>query len=194
VSEAIRSFIAVVVPPASAENLREAQDRLRSGGEGVKWVDPDGFHITLKFLGSVELERLRTVWRSVSEALDGSRPFGMHFRGVGAFPSRDRARVVWAGMDEGAEELAALAAKVEEACAEHGFERENRPFRAHMTLGRVRRPRPNPKLADVMRTLADADLGEVQVDRVVLMRSELTRAGAIYHPVDQKELGEGEVT
>jgi len=192
-AELIRSFIAVPAPPEVAEKLRAAQERLRSAPADVKWVSPDGFHITLKFLGGVERERLDAVWRDVSDSLTDCRAFAMQFRGVGAFPSPTRARVIWAGVVAGAAELAALAERVEQACAEHGFEREKRPFQAHLTLGRVRNPAATPELAVAVRELGEADFGGARVDRVLLMRSELTRQGAIYHELEQRELkGEGE--
>jgi 2'-5' RNA ligase len=193
-SDLIRSFIAVTVPAHSAEKLRAAQDRLRAANGSVKWVKPDGLHITLKFLGGVENDRLRAVWGSVTAALDGERQFIMRFRGVGAFPSAGRARVVWAGVAEGAHEMAELASRVERACAGHGFPREDRPFRAHITLGRVRQPRPNEGLAAAMAELADTALGEARVDRVVLMKSELRPEGAVYDVLEDKLLDQGDTT
>jgi len=191
--ERIRSFIAVVVPPEAAGKLRAAQERLKEMDGSVKWVKPDGFHITLKFLGGVERPRLDALWRTVGAAVVDSPRFVMRFRGIGAFPSRARPRVVWAGVTDGAAELVGVAERVERACQEHGFERENRPFRPHLTLGRAREATPSPRLGQGMAELAELELGEALVDRVVLMRSELTREGAIYHQLEQVMLsGEGE--
>jgi 2'-5' RNA ligase len=192
VSERIRSFIAVAVPPESVGKLRAAQEQLKAASDGIKWVSPESFHITLKFLGEVERPRLSALWDAVSAVLAGSRPFTMRFRGVGAFPSPSRARVVWAGMNEGATELAELAERVEQACGQYGFERERRAFQAHLTLGRVRDPGPNPGLAAGIKGLAEVERGQSAVDRVLLMRSELTPRGAIYHELEQRKLtGEG---
>ena len=187
--ERVRSFIAVAVPPGSAEGLREAQERLRAAEPRIKWVNPDGFHITVKFLGGVEAERLQALWRAAGEALDGVGAFVMRFQGVGAFPSLNRARVVWAGAADGAAELRSLAERVEQAAEKYGFEREKRAFAAHLTLGRAREAGPNPGLAAVMREMAAIELGQASVDRVLLMRSELTRQGAIYHELGHKLLG-----
>ena len=187
-SDRIRSFIAVNIPPESAGLLRAAQDRLRAVDATVKWVHPDTFHITLRVLGPVEPLRLSALWRSVGPALDGAGPFSLRFHGVGAFPNPSRPRVIWAGTTEGAEALTRLAAAAEQVCVQHGFEPESRPFRAHLTLGRVREPSPNPALAAAMAALSDADLGEAPMDRVLLMKSELTRAGAIYHILEEKPL------
>jgi len=187
--EVVRSFIAVAVPPEAAERLRAAQDRLRQAAPEVKWVRPDGFHITLKFLGGVDRERLGEVWQSVTRAIAGVGPFTMRFRGVGAFPNVRRARVLWAGITDGAAELTDLAGRVEGACAEHGFAREERPFQAHMTLGRVRSPTPNRDLEAAVAELESEDLGEAGVDRVLLMKSQLTPQGAIYTVLEQWPLG-----
>ena len=188
-NDLIRSFIAVKIPSGSEDRLRAAEEQLRAAEASVKWVDPDSFHITLRFLGEVEEARLSALWGSVYQSLDGSLSFTMRFLGVGAFPNIKRPRVIWAGVTEGAEEMRELAARVEQACAGHGFEAEERPFRAHLTLGRVRRPESNVKLAAAMAELSDAELGEVHVDRVVLMKSELTRSGAVYHILEERPLG-----
>ena len=186
----VRSFIAVSVPPEAAVNLRTAQDRLREADPGVKWVNPENFHITLKFLGNVDRRILTDLWHSVGEALNGTPPFTMRFRGLGAFPNADRPRVVWAGIGDGASELTQLATRVEEACAQHGFEREKRAFHAHLTLGRARRPGPSPALASILTGLAEADLGETDIDRTLLMKSELARSGAIDSVLEQQPLRE----
>jgi 2'-5' RNA ligase len=185
---AIRSFIAVAVPPEAAGKLRAAQERLRAAEPDLKWVAADTFHITLKFLGPVAQDRLEQTWQSVCEALNGANAFTMRFRGVGAFPNQRRPRVVWVGVTEGAEQLVRLAERVVEACQRHGFEPENRPFQAHLTVGRAREPKPNPALADAMAELVEAELGEVRVDRVLLMKSQLTPRGAIYDVLEEKPL------
>jgi 2'-5' RNA ligase len=190
-SDLIRSFIAVEVPPAAAEAIRSAQRRLQRADGSWKWVSPESYHVTLKFLGAVASERLRALWQTVSETLSGTAAFGVTFRGIGAFPNRSRARVVWAGIAEGAAQLTDLASRVENACATYGFEREKRAFHAHLTLGRARRPGAGPDLADAMGELETADLGEAQMDRVMLMKSELTRSGAIYTVIDEVTLTGG---
>lgn len=187
-SQTIRSFIAVAVSPEARERLAAAQDRLRPVAGGVKWVEPESFHLTLKFLGPVEQGRLSDAWNSVCNNLAGAKGFTMRFLGIGAFPNRTRARVIWAGVEAGREELSDLAARVERACAPHGFAREERPFQAHLTLGRVREPVVNTRLAEMIQELSREELGEVAVDRVLLMKSELTPKGAKYTVLEQQLL------
>jgi 2'-5' RNA ligase len=185
VSALIRSFIAVPLPPEVKERLAEAQRRLRPVAPEVKWVAMDSFHITLKFLGGVAPDQLQQTWQEVTGGLRGAAGFTLHLVGAGAFPSAARPRVIWAGIAQGAEELARLAARTERACAACGFDPENRPFRSHVTLGRVREPAPNPQLAEQLVALATTDFGMVPVDRVILMKSDLTPQGARYTALEQ---------
>jgi 2'-5' RNA ligase len=188
VHELIRSFIALKVPPGAAKRIAAAQQQLRTAGADWKWVDPDSFHITLKFLGDVETGRLESLWRAAAASIQGTPAFAVMFRGIGAFPNTVRARVVWAGVQDGASELMRLASGVEDACAACGFERERRPFHAHLTLGRARRVGPNPALAAAIERLAMMSVGEAPMDRVLLMSSRLTRSGAIHNVLDEEPL------
>jgi 2'-5' RNA ligase len=192
VSDSVRCFLAVRVPPDRAGALRDAQARLRAVAGDWKWVDADSFHITLKFLGEVERAAIPGLWASVSEALRGSQCFVMQFCGLGVFPNPRAPRVAWAGIDGGAVELRELAARVEEACVARGFERERRPFRAHLTLGRARRQARDTGLAAALADFTEAQLGEAMVDRVLLMKSTLTPRGAIYDVMEEHLLDEGE--
>src|SRR5947209_14928511 len=103
---------------------------------GVRFVRPEGLHVTLKFLGEVSEERAeRTV-----EALRGVRasPFELELRGTGFFPNEKRPRIFWVGLHaHPADALGQLATQVEEACAVVGFPREQRPFQPHVTLARL---------------------------------------------------------
>ncbi len=191
-SEDIRSFIAVKLPSEIIENLRQAQERLRAVNSTWKWVEPTCFHVTLKFLGGTPPTQLEEVWQAVCKALVGTRDFTVSLRGLGVFPNARAPRIAWAGIDRGATELASMAAKVEEACVAHGFDRERRPFKAHLTLGRAREPKPNPALATVIEELAVVELGEGKVDRALLMKSDLTPKGAIYHIMQEQMLEHGE--
>lgn len=187
-SDLIRSFIAVPVPPEAAGKLHTAQETLRRAAPAVKWVDPNSFHITLKFLGGVLPDRLQQTWQAVAAALGGAPSFTMRFHGLGAFPSANRPRVIWAGLTDGAADLTALAARVEQACAAFDFAPEARPFHSHLTLGRAREAKPDPDLSAAIAQLAQEQLGEVPVDRVLLMKSELTPRGAIYHVLQEHRL------
>ena len=191
-SELLRCFIAVKLPPEALDSLREAQGRLRAAEPSWKWVDPGTFHITLKFLGHVERVRLEESWQDVRSAVQGAKEFAIALKGLGVFPNLQAPRVAWAGISQGAAELTALAAKVEEACSQHGFEREKRPFAAHLTLGRAREGGPSPTLAGIVGQLGETDFGAGRVDTVLLMQSSLRPTGAIYSVVGEQPLERGD--
>jgi 2'-5' RNA ligase len=155
------------------------------------WVAPENFHLTVKFLGAVDTDRVAAVERALGEAVTGLAGFGLSLRGLGAFPSAARPRVIWAGVAHGGAELAAVAARVERTLSPLGFPAEDRPFSAHVTLGRVRTPRRNPKLAAALAASAEVELGRVAVARISLMRSDLSTRGARYSELAGHALAAG---
>lgn len=179
--EFIRSFIAVPVGEEVEKAVEKVQGALRRSRADVKWVRPGNVHITLKFLGDVEAGRLDEVSAILKRALEGARAFDAAVSGVGTFPANPlRARVVYMSLSEGAEYMKDLAARAEEAMASAGFEREKRPFKSHLTIGRVRRgARGLDKLG---KSLAEVEYKPLKLcmDRVNLVKSELTPSGAIY--------------
>jgi 2'-5' RNA ligase len=146
----------------------------------VSWVAPENFHVTVKFLGHVDDARVQRVIEALHTAARGHAPFDLEVRGLGAFPSTTRARVLWAGLTCGTAALGTLAASVEDALAPLGFAREDRPFSPHITLARVREPRRAPELAEALSVASGRRFGRVAVPEIALMRSDLSPRGARY--------------
>lgn len=144
----------------------------------MAWVTPGNLHVTLKFLGQVDEARVPAVAGALAAAALGHRVFDVVVRGLGAFPTPVRPRVLWAGLEGDAGRLRALAESVDAACAGLEFPPETRAFAPHVTLGRAREPRRQPALAAAL--AGPADFGRVRVDRVALMRSELSPGGSRY--------------
>ncbi len=184
----MRLFVAVNLADALRAPLAAAQRQLAATGADVKWTDPAGFHLTLKFLGEVDEARLPQIEQAVAAAVAGQGPFDLHLRGMGGFPTARSPRVVWVAVTEGRFVLARLAGRLEEAFEPLGFEREKRPYSPHLTLGRVRTPRGRDPLAAKLTELADADFGGMPVHAVHLMESRLSPRGASYRPAAQFEL------
>lgn len=157
-----------------------AIERLRSVAGGVAWVASGNLHLTLKFLGEVAEDRIGPVVDAVTSAASDALAFEAHVRGLGAFPSLMRPRVIWAGVTEGAAATVDLAGRVDEALAALGFAPYARPFSPHVTLGRVRQPGRNPALADALQGAAEREFGRLRVAGASLMRSELSPGGARY--------------
>lgn len=170
--------------PGLQRALELAQGSLKrafGGADPVKWVPAHQFHFTLKFLGEVAEADAMQAMAAVERAAAGVAPFAASLRGLGAFPAPARPSVLWAGLAEGAEELGRLAARVEREMAQAGFPPERRPFKPHLTLGRVREGAFVPgAVQEGLARAAGQEFGRFSVERVVLMKSELTPRGPIY--------------
>ena len=178
----MRLFLAIELFGELRDDLSSLQQQLRTELDGWRWVKPQNIHLTLRFLGdaAAELdERCREAWRSVAA---DTPPFTIRLDGIGSFPPRGRPRVLWVGLREDGSEggLASLAAAFETAAREAGFEREARPFRPHLTLARARRS----GRATLPEHHEFVSRSALDVDRVVLFRSELLPTGARYSVLD----------
>jgi 2'-5' RNA ligase len=180
--------VAIRLDEAVRAALGSAIERLRGVARDVAWVVPENVHLTLKFLGQVRAARAAELLAALAQATSGFARFEATVVGLGAFPTPQRARVIWAGVGHGANALVELAGRVDGALAPLGFEREPRPFSPHVTLGRVRAPRRDPALADALVTGVDHQFGRFSVERVALMRSDLSPRGARYTELDAVRL------
>lgn len=179
----MRLFVAVPLDAA----LRRAAERVRGeilrlcpeAARGIKWVEPHNLHFTLKFLGEVPEANLGHVGAAL-ERLRDSGACDIYIEGIGAFPNPRTARVIWAGVSDGADRLTALAARAEDALAEAGFPREARAFSPHLTLGRVRDQGRLPTLKTALEAVGSANFGVQRVESVVLMESRLSPKGPTY--------------
>jgi 2'-5' RNA ligase len=140
-------------------------------------VAETNLHVTLKFLGQIDEVRVDPIAQALAGVAARTAAFEIAVRGLGAFPTSARPRIVWVGLEPAAP-LAALAGEVDTALATLGSARESRPFAAHVTLGRVRESRRNALLAAAL--ARPAECGRLTVARVSLMRSELHPRGARY--------------
>lgn len=147
----------------------------------VKWVPAHQFHFTLKFLGEVEEAAAGRALEAVQRAAAQAGRFSVGLCGLGCFPTPARPSVLWAGVTEGAEPLGRLAALVEQELAREGFPPERRAFKPHLTLGRVREGAFVPQTArEALASASRQEFGRFGVERLVLMKSELTPRGPIY--------------
>jgi 2'-5' RNA ligase len=178
------------VPADVRAALATEIERLSAQAHGVGWVAPENLHLTLKFLGGVEPARLERVSAALQTAARDASPFEMALRGLGAFPSPTRPRVIWAGVHGGNDALATLAARVDAALSGLDFPREDRPFSAHVTLGRVREPTRDPALTAALAAGVTRDFGRFPVARMALMRSDLSPRGARYTALATWALGQ----
>ncbi|MAT96266.1 MAG: RNA 2',3'-cyclic phosphodiesterase [Anaerolineaceae bacterium] len=177
-NEKIRLFIAIDLPEAVKKVLLETAAKMgqRLPHKAVRWVKPEQLHLTLRFLGDTAVAQLPDLQDQLAQLTSQHSAFRLHLNGVGAFPSRKRPRVVWAGLDGDLAVLQAMQVELEDRIVELGWAREKRPFSPHVTLGRVKDSRQVQALNwDVV--LAELDFG---VTAVQLVQSELRPSGAVY--------------
>ena len=173
-SDEPRLFVAAPLSEPARAAVADVVERIRAGepeGRGVRWVRLDGLHITLRFLGPTAESRVADVAAAVAEAATGVEPFAIRIAGADAFPPVGRPRTLWLDLDRGVDELANLAARLDDALAGGGWERERRPFRAHLTLARADGVRAGPATVAALREAAAELAIESPIERIVLFES-----------------------
>jgi 2'-5' RNA ligase len=181
--ERLRIFLAVFPPPAAQTAAERLIERLKRPDDHVSWVKRENLHYTLRFLGDLGADGARRAAEAARAATEMQPAFDACLGGLGAFPSARKARVLWLGLSQGAEALSALARAVEAALQKKGFERADRPFAPHLTIGRVRTPGK-----DWTEALSEAkaspphgeDGARFRVERVLVVHSQLSPKGSIY--------------
>jgi len=183
-AEVLRIFIAVdIEDPVVVSRVERVKEAVIATGVPMKPVETENLHITIRFIGEVP----RSVAEDVAEILRGVRfrPFTLRLKSLGAFPGPYRPRVVWIGVEQGADELRAIRDQIEEGLRGLGIRPDRQSFQPHLTLARVRGSRGIQGLTRLILQMQDAELGELVVDRIRLKRSILTRHGPIYETLEE---------
>jgi 2'-5' RNA ligase len=149
----------------------------------VTWVAPERLHVTVRFIGEVDEQQIASISAALAPRLDVA-PFTLGVQGVGVYPPRGAPRVVWAGIGQGVEELSMLEAKTSGRLAECGLPREDRPFRPHLTLARVKDPAGLRSTA-LLEGLTECSFGQWNVDAITLFESRTSAHGPVYVPLQQ---------
>jgi 2'-5' RNA ligase len=185
----VRTFLAVDLTGEVRREAEAAIARLARCTTDVSWVAAHNLHLTLKFLGDVDDTQLYAACRAATEATAGLSRFRAECRGVGAFPHLAAPRTIWFGVQDPHSLIASLQRSVEDAMRDLGFPRELRPYRPHVTLGRVRGHRDrDDRLQQELGLLGDLALGWIEVDECVVYGSDLTPAGPVYTPLGRAPL------
>jgi 2'-5' RNA ligase len=175
----VRLFVAAPLPEDVRRSIAGIQSALEAAPLPVRWVLPEGIHLTFKFLGEVDPSRLGEIEAALRQAGRDIPPFRLRAAGVGAFPGRGEPRVIWVGVEGEVEIAARLQEALERALEAIGFPAEKRPFHPHLTLGRVK----GEARGDWRPTLARASeevIGEFEVREYALFESRLDPQGATY--------------
>ena len=190
--EQVRSFIAIELPDEIKLGLSQLEARLKVGEQPwVKWVDPQAIHLTLKFLGSITTDRIDEITKAIEEAIQEISPFHLEVKNLGVFPNLRRVQVVWVGVNGEVDKLNQLQKGIDFNLARLGFTSESRPFTAHLTLARLRKQASPGERQRLGQLIADTKFDiaySFEVNAISLMRSQLTREGAIYRRINSVKL------
>ncbi|MBI4233331.1 MAG: RNA 2',3'-cyclic phosphodiesterase [Chloroflexi bacterium] len=193
-AEMLRLFIAVELSAEVKAALGQLIGAMRHRVEGVRWVDPDGIHLTMKFLGDVPSEQAAAIAAAMQQAAQGIAPFRLALQGVGGFPNLQRPRVLWVGLEGDVQTAKALHKALEGALEPLHFSREGRAFNPHLTLGRVREATPpaqRARIGEVLARVPSPPASPMPVEALSLIQSTLTPQGACYTRLHLTALGGG---
>jgi 2'-5' RNA ligase len=186
-----RIFIAAEIDDAVRQRVVVLQRGLALIAPGVKWVEPPNLHLTVLFLGEVEDRDLHALHRAVTKACAKHAPFALRLGGIGAFPTPRRPKTLWAGVTEGAAELQALHAAIEDPLLDlGGYRQEERAYTPHLTLGRVTDEDATPLAAEIPKQQTWSG-GQCEVAELTIFTSELRKSGPEYTVVGRAPLAVG---
>ena len=183
--EQVRAFIAIELDETINAALTDLQRQLKAKVPrgSVRWVKPEGIHLTLKFLGNVPANRIEEIERALTQACVGFPAFSFSVEGLGCFPNPRRPRVVWVGVQEESGTLKGLQKAIEDGMEKLGFAPEGRKFHAHLTLGRTQRRASSGDVRRLGQLVTETEiglLGQMEARSVSLIKSDLKPTGAVY--------------
>ena len=190
--ETIRAFIAIELPAELRQQLARLQARLKMDNQPrIKWVNPDSIHLTLKFLGNIPISDIDLIAQAITDAAKRITPFHLETEVLDAFPNLKRVQVVWVGLGGEVDKLKRLQQIIEANLTQLGFTAEQRQFKPHLTLARLGKevpPGERQRLGELIAGTSFETGERVKVNRINLIRSQLTRGGAIYSRISSAGL------
>jgi 2'-5' RNA ligase len=182
----MRTFVAIDIPDEIRRKIQDIIEALRVAATNVRWSRAEGLHLTLKFLGEIPPTKLEGIKTSLA-AVHLHAPLALRVQGIGYFPNERSPRVIWLGLEGGAE-LRELAARVEENLQPLGFPKEDRPFTAHLTLGRLPTPGKIASVQELLRQREPLALGSFTATEFFLYESKLSPGGSVYLKIARFEI------
>lgn len=174
----MRTFIAVEIPDGQKKIVYNSIQEFKRLNLPVKWVAYENLHITLKFLGEIDENKLSQILPVLSEISNRTKSFTMQLENFGCFPSIRNPRVLWIGVSQGSDESISLATELENSLVKYGFKKENKKFHPHLTIGRIK---TFCKVEHIINRTIKTD--PFNVNELILFKSTLLPAGAIYEKI-----------
>lgn len=185
----MRCFIAIELPEEVRNRLVDLQGQMRSLGRAVRWTRFEQLHLTLKFLGEVSEVRVAEVCNVAQRIADRYPPFELEIRGTGCFPPRGGVRIVWADVANPPPALLACQKDCEDTYSTMNFERENRAYTPHLTIGRVNEMGASDRIREIVRQHESFLAGRFTAAEMTVFQSELSRGGSVYTPLAHARFG-----
>ncbi|MFA5085110.1 MAG: RNA 2',3'-cyclic phosphodiesterase [Candidatus Omnitrophota bacterium] len=186
----MRAFIAIELSEEIRKSLAQIEAHLKYSAADVKWVETGNIHLTLKFLGDIAEENCEKIIAILDDIGRSFKPFEISIKDIGAFPNIDYPRIIWVGLDKGAIESKALAEKIGEETLKIGFQKEQRPFAPHLTVGRVRSPKNKEALKQKILSCQLSAVSRQLIRSIILYKSILTPKGPIYTKIHEAWLNQ----
>jgi len=190
-SDNLRTFIAIDIPGNILSEIRELQEGIKDYGFKIRWVRPESIHLTLKFLGDIKAVKINEIAEAISKTVVRYTPISLQAKGVGVFPGIKRPQVLWVGLAGQLEPLVSLQKTLDENLETIGFPVEKRPFKGHLTMGRMKAKIDVKKFGEVLMTFRSFESEAFTADRIILYKSELKPSGAVYTELASASLGKG---
>jgi len=187
----MRTFIAIELSDELKASLARVQSHLKCSDADVKWVEKENIHLTLKFLGEITEDKAANIKTIMDKIGSSSKPFKISLKDIGAFPNTESPRIIWVGLNKGAEESAEITKRLEEELSKIGFEFETRPFAAHLTIGRVRSLKNKEALKEKICSSSASIFSTNNSQWIIsltLFQSTLTSKGSIYTKLHEARL------
>jgi 2'-5' RNA ligase len=175
--ETFRGFIAINIKatPTMVELVKE----IKQTRADIKLVEPKNIHVTLKFLGEVEVDLIDQIEHIIKDSIKNIQPFIIKLHGIGVFPSRNYIKVIWIGIKQ-VQIIESIANDIDEQLFKIGFKKEKRGFSPHLTIGRVKTAKNKESLINVIEKYSEIEFSKQEVHSIKLIKSDLTQKGPIY--------------
>jgi len=186
----IRAFLALEPPENVLQEISRLQEKLKREISGrISWTRPQGQHLTLKFFGDISKEDIHNISSAVQKRTVSEQKLNLKIEKIGVFPEARKPRVLWCGITGDAEKLINLQKKLDSDFAAIGFPAEDRPFKAHLTLARIKDPRETTGINEALKKYGAFTAGEFTGDKLFLFQSNLSPQGAVYTKLAEFALG-----
>jgi RNA 2',3'-cyclic 3'-phosphodiesterase len=186
----IRAFLAIEPPEDILQAMSRLQEKLKREISGrISWTKPEGRHLTLKFFGDISMEDIKNICSVVQNRIASGSSLNLKIEKLGVFPDARRPRVLWCGLTGDVEKLSTLQKQLDSDFASIGFPKENRPFQAHLTLGRIKEQHGLSGISEALAKHNTFVAGEFSCNELILFQSKLFPQGAVYTKLAEFPLG-----